>query len=192
MRRASRCVTRRRFSAIRKLVIPPGPGTTCGFAVDPKAARPGRHGRDARGPQSKYRYHAEWRRGRATPAKFAHIVGLRRGSCRPFAKRVPGRPSANRGLPRAKGAGDHREASRGDADPHRQCRICPARTASYGLTTLRNRHVAVRRQARVAVRVPPPRAARWSGWKARGPPARARIVPRLPRVARTALVPVSR
>ena len=44
------------------------------------------------------------------------------------------------------GAGDGRAAARDDADPRRQRGVRARRTARFGLTTLRNRHVDVRRR----------------------------------------------
>ena len=121
---------------IRKLVIPPA-WEDVRIAVDPRAHLQAT-GRDARG-RKQYRYHAEWRRARDT-GKFAHIVAF--GEVLPAIRQRVQADLGHEGLPRPKVLATIVKLLEttliriGNAEYARQNR-------SYGLTTLRNRHVAV-------------------------------------------------
>jgi DNA topoisomerase-1 len=121
---------------IRMLVIPPA-WDDVRIALDPMAHLQAT-GRDARG-RKQYRYHAEWRRLRDA-GKFAHIVAF--GKVLPTIRERVQADLGRDGLPRSKVLATIvklLEATLiriGNAEYARQ-------NGSYGLTTLRNRHVAV-------------------------------------------------
>jgi DNA topoisomerase-1 len=121
---------------IRKLVIPPA-WNDVRIAVDPRAHLQAT-GRDARG-RKQYRYHVEWRRMRDA-GKFAHLVAF--GEVLPTIRERVQADLGRDGLPRPKVLATIvklLEATLiriGNAEYARE-------NGSYGLTTLRNRHVAV-------------------------------------------------
>ena len=121
---------------IRKLVIPPA-WSDVRIAVDAKAHMQAT-GRDARG-RKQYRYHAEWRRARDA-GKFAHIVAF--GEVLPTIRERVQADLRREGLPRPKVLAaivkllETTLIRIGNAEYARE-------NGSYGLTTLRNRHVAV-------------------------------------------------
>ena len=122
---------------VRKLVLPPA-WTDVWIAADPRSHLQAT-GRDARG-RKQYRYHAKWRDERdcnkfGRLAAFAHAL--------PAIRRAVDRDLALPGLPREKVLAamvlllDRSFVRVGDERYRRE-------NGSYGLTTLRNRHVEVR------------------------------------------------
>jgi DNA topoisomerase-1 len=125
------------LARIRKLVLPPA-WTEVWIATDPRSHLQAT-GRDARG-RKQYRYHAKWRDERDSNkfgrlAAFAHAL--------PSIRRAVDRDLALPGLPRDKVLAamvallDRTFVRVGDERYRRE-------NGSYGLTTLRNRHVEVR------------------------------------------------
>ena len=104
-------------------------------------------GRDARG-RKQYRYHPKWRLSRDT-AKFERMPGF--GEALPRLRRCLRRDLAQKGLPREKVLAvivsllDATRVRIGNAEYARD-------NDSYGLTTLRNRHVQFERDGRLLFR----------------------------------------
>ena len=98
-------------------------------------------GRDARG-RKQYRYHPRWREVR-DETKYDRMIAF--GRALPRIRGASTRDLRRPGAAAREGARHGRPPARDDADPRRQRRVRPRRTDSFGLTTLRDRHVEHRR-----------------------------------------------
>jgi DNA topoisomerase-1 len=125
------------LARVRKLVLPPA-WTDVWIATDPRSHLQAT-GRDARG-RKQYRYHAKWREERDSN-KFERLAAF--GRALPAIRRTVERDLARAGLPREKVLATmvallDRTCVRVGDERYRKA------NGSYGLTTLRNKHVEVR------------------------------------------------
>lgn len=143
--RGRRVAARARLDRFRALAIPPA-WTDVWICADPRGHLQAT-GRDARG-RKQYRYHPEWRRIRDAD-KFAHLVAF--GSRLPALRRAVRRDLARPGLPPKKvlavavsllAQAGMRVGNEAYARSNR----------SYGLTTLRDRHLDFLRAGRAKFR----------------------------------------
>ena len=179
------CATRRTLARIRALAIPPA--WTDVWICPRRDGHIQATGRDARG-RKQYRYHPRWREVR-DETKYGRHDRLRPRRCRASARRVDARPRAA-GPAAREGARHRRAPARDDAASASATRSTRAQNDSFGLTTLRDRHVRGQRLERCASSSAARAASQHDVDAARPPPRAHRAA--LPGPARPGAVPVRR